>query len=95
MSSEKFFFFFGNTKIQNEKSKLTGVEIKGLIKDAVPDFDVTHNLVLEGEGNKEDRVIKDDESVFLEIDKEQGPRRFYSQPRANFGKFGLRDAPRP
>ena len=85
MSSEKFFFFFSNTKIPNEKSELTGAEIKDLIKDAVSDFDVTHNLVLEGQGNEEDQVINDGESVFLEIDEEHGPRRFYSQPPANFG----------
>ena len=87
MSSEKFFFFFSNTKIPNEKSELTGAEIKELIKDAVPDFDVSQNLVLEGQGDKEDQVIKDDESVFLEVDKEHGPRHFYSQPPANFGKL--------
>ena len=95
MSSEKFFFFFGNTKIQNEKSELTGAEIKDLIKDAVADFDVSHNLVLEGQGDEEDRVIGDNQSVSLEIDEEKGPRRFFSQPPANFGKFGLHDAPRP
>ena len=85
MSSEKFFFFFGNTKIPNEKSELTGLEIKDLIKDAVPDFDVSHNLVLEGQGNEEDRVIGNDESVSLEIDEGRGPRHFFLQPPANFG----------
>ena len=85
MSSEEFYFFFSNTKIPNEKSELTGKEIKDLIKDAVPDFDASHNLVLEGQGDEEDRVIGDDESVFLEISEEQGPRHFFSQPPANFG----------
>ena len=85
MSSEKFFFFFSNTKIPNEKSELTGAETKDLIKDSVPGFDVSQNLVLEGQGNEEDRVIGDDESVSLEISEDQGPRHFFSQPPANFG----------
>ena len=52
MAKEQYFFFFGNTKIPNEKSELTGAEIKALIKDAVADFDTSHNLVLEGQGNE-------------------------------------------
>ena len=85
MAIEEFFFFFGSTRILNEKSELTGLEIKHLIKDVVPDFDVSHNLVLEGQKNEEDQVIRDDESVDLEIDEERGPRSFFSQPPANFG----------
>ena len=85
MSSEKFFFFFSNTKIPNEKSELTGAEIKDLIKDAVSGFDASQNLVLEGQGNEEDKVIGDDETVSLEIHERQGPKHFYSQPIANFG----------
>ena len=85
MSDEKFFFIFGDTEIQNDKRELTGAEIKALIKDKVPDFDESHNLVLEGQGKEEDRVIGDDESVSLEIGEGQGPRRFFSQPPANFG----------
>ena len=85
MSSEKLFFYFGDTEIQNDKANLTGAEIKALIKDKVPDFDESHNLVLEGQGKEEDRVIGDDESVSLEIGEGQGPRRFFSQPPANFG----------
>lgn len=85
MSSEKFFFFFSNTKIANESTQLTGVEIKALIKNSVPDFDESHNLVLEGQGNEEDRIIGDDEIVSFEIGAGQGPNRFFSQPPANFG----------
>ena len=85
MAKEQYFFFFGNTKITNDKSELTGAEIKALIKDAVADFDASHNLVVEGQGSEEDRVIGDEETVALEVNEEYGPRRFYSQPPANFG----------
>ena len=93
MSKEQYFFFFGNTKIQNEKSELTGSEIKELIKDEIADFDVSHNLVMEGRRNEEDRVIGDQESVSLEIKAEFGPRRFYTQPPANFGLIRKSYAP--
>lgn len=85
MTSKQFFFFFSNAKIENDSPTLTGGKIKALIKAAVPDFDETHTLVLEGQGNDEDQVIGDDEEVSFEIGDGQGPRRFFSQPPANFG----------
>ena len=41
------------------------------------------DLVLEGHGNDPDRIIADDELVSL--DKDKGPLRFSSAPKANFG----------
>lgn len=73
------FFFVSGDKYTTDADALTGLQIKA----KVPNWNPNHDLVLEGHGNEEDRVIKDDESVSLERDK--GPRRFSAAPKANFG----------
>jgi Multiubiquitin len=72
-------FFVSGKKYETDQPSLTGLQIKAL----VPDWDQTHDLVLEGHGNDPDRIIGDNESVQLEFD--HGPLRFSSAPRANFG----------
>ena len=52
-------------------------------KARVPDWDQSHDLVLEGHGHDPDQVIRDDELVQLDV--QGGPRRFSSVPKANFG----------
>jgi hypothetical protein len=82
---EHAFFFYLAEKIVSRTERATGAEIKGMIKVVVPAFDTTHTLVLEGQGNHEDRVIGDTETVSLEVGHGQGPKHFYSKPPTNFG----------
>jgi hypothetical protein len=72
-------FFVNGQKYTTDADALTGLQIKA----KVPNWDPNHDLVLEGHGDDPDRVIKDEELVSLEKDK--GPRRFSSAPKANFG----------
>lgn len=76
---KKWIFFVGGKKYETDQQSLTGLQIKS----RVPDWDPNHDLVLEGHGNDQDRVIQDDELVDLE--KEKGPPRFSAAPKANFG----------
>lgn len=76
---KKYTFFVNGTKYETDQSSLTGLQIKA----RVADWDQSHDLVLEGHGNDPDRVIRDDEVV--ELEKEHGPLRFSSVPKANFG----------
>lgn len=74
-----FFFFVNRKKYETDQPSLTGLQIKA----KVPDWDSSHDLVLEGRGNDPDRIIADHESV--KIDTEHGPLHFSSVPKANFG----------
>jgi hypothetical protein len=76
---ETFTFFVGREKYETDQPVLTGLQIKA----KVPDWDPSHDLVLEGHGDDPDRVIRDDEQVSLA--KVHGPLRFSSVPKANFG----------
>jgi hypothetical protein len=76
---KKYEFFVNGTKYETDQSQLTGLQIKA----RVPDWDASHDLVLEGHGNEPDQIIRDDEMVSLETD--HGPRHFSSVPKANFG----------
>ena len=76
---ETFTFFVNGTKHETDQQKLTGLQIKA----KVPNWDPSHDLVLEGHGNDPDQVIKDEQVVDLK--KHQGPPRFSSVPKANFG----------
>jgi hypothetical protein len=58
---------------------LTGAEIRAFIAG----LDPSYALFLEGPGNEPDRQIGDSETVTLEKDK--GPKRFYTVPPATFG----------
>jgi hypothetical protein len=78
---KKIFFFVDNKKYETEMSTLTGAEIKAMITG----FDPSYSLFLEGPGDDPDQLITDDKSVDLE--KEKGPRRFYTVPPANFGNL--------
>ena len=76
---EKFFYFVDNVKYEWEHATITGAQIKARI----PDFDPTFSLFLENPGPEPDQLIADDTSVSLE--KDHGPRRFYTAPPATFG----------
>jgi hypothetical protein len=77
---ERIFYFVDNVKYETNYTTLTGAQIKALIAN----FDNSYALFLEGPGDEPDQPINDDTSVSLE--KEKGPRRFYSVPPATFGK---------
>ena len=74
-----YVFFVNGVRYESKEHSLTGLQIKA----RVPNWDPTHDLVLEGHGHDPDRVIADDESV--ELDVKHGPRHFSSVPKANFG----------
>lgn len=76
---QEFTFFVSGKKYETDQESLTGLQIKA----RVADWDPSHDLVLEGHGNDPDRIIADGESVPL--DKDKGPLRFSSAPKANFG----------
>ncbi len=81
---ENIFFFYIDTKIEVNKSPLTGLEIKTAIAAKVP-FDVSHELVQEGHGSEQDKLIKDTDSVSLTHGHGDSPKHFYSRPPTNFG----------
>lgn len=74
-----FSFFVDNVKYETPHAVLTGAQIKAMI----PNFDPTYSLFLEGHDDAPDQLIADDTSVSLE--KEKGPRRFFTVPPATFG----------
>ena len=73
-----YVFFVNGVRYETKEHSLTGLQIKA----RVPNWDPTHDLVLEGHGHDPDRVIADDESVELDV---KPARRFSSVPKANFG----------
>jgi hypothetical protein len=77
--AKKFFYFVDNVKYETENATITGAQIKAKI----PNFDNTYSLFLEEPGDTPDKQIFDDTTVSLE--KEEGPRRFYTVPPATFG----------
>lgn len=72
-------FFVNGKPYETDQKRLTGEQIKAV----VPDWDPSHDLALEGEGDDPDRIIPDDEAISL--DPKHGVRRFSSVPKANFG----------
>lgn len=72
-------FFVNGQKFTTDQQTLTGLQIKA----KVPNWDPNHDLVLEAHGHGADRTIGDDEVV--DLSKDQGPLRFSSVPKANFG----------
>lgn len=72
-------FFVNGKPYKTDKKNLTGAQIKAMVSD----WDPTHDLSLEGEGDDPDRIIADDETISL--DPKHGIRRFSSVPKANFG----------
>ena len=79
LKDKPFEFFVDNKKYSTDQSAVTGAEIKAMI----PNFDASYSLFLEGPGNEPDKLIGDSDSISLEKDK--GPKRFYTVPPANFG----------
>ena len=77
---DKYFYFVDNVKYETESSALTGAQIKAQI----PNFNSTYALYLELPGDEPDQLITDTTTVTLE--KEKGPKRFYTVPPATFGK---------
>jgi hypothetical protein len=82
----KAFFFYVGQRIVSTLDVASGAEIKAMIKAAVPSFDPTHTLVLEGHGREEDRVINDGDKVSLVVGHGDEPKHFYSKPPTNFGE---------
>lgn len=76
---KEFEFFVNGQKYTTEQQTLTGLQIKA----KVPNWDPNHDLVLEGHGAGADRPIADGETV--DLTKDNGPLRFSSVPKANFG----------
>jgi len=76
---EKYFYFVDGEKFDSESEFTTGA----IIKSRLPDAKRSYALFLEGQGNDPDTLIGDDTSIDLE--KEKGPKRFYTSPPASFG----------
>ena len=78
---DKYDFFVDGKKIENDKSSLTGEQIKRLVLG----LDVTYALYLEAHGNDPDKQIQDSDTVSLGHEGHGGPKRFYTVPPATFG----------
>lgn len=76
---EKYFYFVDGDKFESQTEFTTGALIKSRLTDAKRNY----ALYLEGQGNNPDTLINDDTSVDLQKDK--GPKRFYTVPPASFG----------
>ena len=77
--SEKYFYFVDGVKFDSESEFTTGA----IIKSRLPEAKRGYALYLEGQGNNPDTLINDDTSIPL--DKDKGPKRFYTVPTASFG----------
>jgi len=76
---EKLFYFVDGEKFDSESQFTTGAIIKSRLAEAKRSY----ALYLEGHSNDPDTLIGDDTSIDLE--KEKGPKRFYTVPPASFG----------
>src|SRR6266487_7113276 len=76
---EKFFYFVDGEKYDSDSGFTTGAIIKSRLAEAKRNY----ALYLEGHANDPDTLIGDDTSIDLE--KEKGPKRFYTVPPASFG----------
>lgn len=76
---EKFSYFVDGTKFDSDESHITGAAIKAQLPEAKRGY----ALYLEGHGQDPDQLINDNTSVSLE--KEKGPKRFFTVPPASFG----------
>ena len=82
---EEAYFFFVAQRIESSREVATGAEIKTMIHAAVPTFDPSHILVLEGHGPHGDEIVKDEQKISLEVGPHEPPKHFYSKPPTNFG----------
>ncbi len=78
MSDEKIFYFVDNVKYNTDETSLTGAQIK-----AEAGIDPTYALFLEAKGDDPDEQVGDGE--YQSMEKDKGPKRFYSVPPATFG----------
>lgn len=85
LKRERHYFFYDGGKIFSPVEKATGLQIKEMIKAEHPAFDLTHDLIWEGEGHREDKVIPNEETLSLEVDKKHPAKHFFSKPPTNFG----------
>jgi predicted GIY-YIG superfamily endonuclease len=76
---EKYFYFVDGEKFESDNEFTTGA----IIKSRLPEAKRGYALYLEGHGNEPDTLINEDTSISL--DKEKGPKRFYTTPPASFG----------
>lgn len=81
----KDFFFYKNDKIEAPQETLTGGEIKILIKAKDSTVELAHELIQEGQGHHEDKVILDHDPVNLTRGHGEGPKHFFLRPPTNFG----------
>ena len=77
--NEKYFYFVDGEKFDSDSEFATGAIIKSRLAEAKRSY----ALYLEGHGNDPDTLINDDTSIDLQ--KEKGPKRFYTVPPASFG----------
>lgn len=85
--AKSYFFHYDQTKIETDDPTLSAAELKQLIKQQVPAFDPTHDLVIEGKGNDPDVAVADGQVIDLSPQK-GGPKKFFSRPPTNFGGQG-------
>jgi len=76
----KFFYFVDGTKYNWDQPSITGAQIKA----QVPNFDPSFALFLDAPGDDPDQLVTDQTSISLE--KEKGPKRFFTVPPATFGR---------
>jgi len=76
---KSFHYFVDDVRYETEERMLTGAQIKAKVNN----WDPSHDLSLEGQGDQPDRTIDDDESV--DLSPKHGIRRFSSVPKADFG----------
>lgn len=77
---EKLFYFVDDVKYEWDQETITGKQIK----ERIPNLDPTYGLFLEGHGNAADESITD--STVVSLEKDKGPKRFYTAPSATFGR---------
>ncbi len=78
-ADDKLFYFVDGEKFESTDAFTTGA----IIKSRLPEEKRAYALFVEGHGNDPDQLINDDTSISLEKDK--GPKRFYTVPPATFG----------
>ena len=76
---KKYVFLYEGRAYHSSDRTVTGAIIKSIIGEFPPGY----QLFMESPGDEPDEQIRDDQSVDLE--KDQGPRRFFAVPPANFG----------
>jgi hypothetical protein len=76
---DKYFYLVDGTRYDSDDSSITGA----IIRSRLPEAKRAYAIYLEGQGKDPDRLINDNDSITLEKDK--GPKRFYTVPPATAG----------